>query len=325
MQKPIDTQFDWRSTALEVASAANLVGKLAVITGGSTGLGKETARALASAGADLFLGARGRASLEAAKDDLAKIGPQVHTHVLDLMDPASVEAFAQAVLSLGRPIDILVNNAGIMACPLSRNAFGVESQLATNFLGHALLTSLLAPALVKAGRSRLVSLSSSGHHRASVDLEDLNFEARSYDRWEAYGQSKTADALLAVKVARELGGRGVTALAVHPGAIMTDLMRFLTDEERAMVNSATPDMSPKACYKTVQTGAATSIWAATAPELDGKGPLYLEDCGVAPVIDQPDWSKGVFRSGVMRFALDPELADRLWAAGERLLDRKLPL
>jgi NAD(P)-dependent dehydrogenase (short-subunit alcohol dehydrogenase family) len=321
MQVPVETSFNAASTAADVARGIDLRGKLVVVTGGSAGLGKETARVLALAGADVFLGARSAEALERSAEDLGASGTRLYRHVLDLMDPGSVAAFARAVLDLGRPVDILVNNAGIMANPLSRSALGVESQLATNYLGHAQLSSLLAPALIRSGRARVVCLSSVGHHFSPVLLDDLGFERRPYDKWLAYGQSKTADVLLAVKLAASLGGRGVTALAVHPGMIPTDLGRFLTAEDIAKMSAQVgapgaglPD------FKTVETGAATSVWAATAAALDGKGPLYLEDCHVASVVDQPNRA-----FGVLRYALDADTAERLWASAERLLDRRLLL
>jgi len=321
MQQTVETTFDRETRAEDVVAGFDLSGKLAVVTGGSVGLGKETARALAKAGADVFLGARSAQSLAAARQELLAGGARgVHVHTLDLMDPHSVDAFAGAVLTLQRPVDILVNNAGIMACPLSRSALGIESQLATNYVGHALLSSLLAPALVKAGRARVVSLSSTGHHFSGVDFDDLNFERRPYHKWIAYGQSKTADSLLAVKLARALGSKGVTALAVHPGMILTDLGRFLTPEELKLDGSTLGKDAKLPPMKTVETGAATSVWAVTATALEGRGPLYLEDCRVAPVVDGPNYGYGV-----LRYALDEEAAVRLWSAAERLLDRRLPL
>ena len=291
-----------------------------MITGGSTGLGKETARALAMAGVDLFLGARSEAKLEQARLDLLGGGANsVMTCQLNLLEPDSVSHFAGQVLKLGRPIDLLINNAGIMAGPLVRNSLGMEAQFATNYVGHALLTSLLAPALVKASKPRLISLSSVGHHVAPVVMEDLNYEARSYDPFNAYGQSKTANALLAVKVAKHLSARGLTALAVHPGMIHTELFRDVTREtmKQAQAALSVVDLPP---YKTVEAGAATTVWAATATELEGKGPLYLEDCQVAPLVEQSNSAYGV-----LAYALDPDLADQLWAKAEEMLGRPLPL
>jgi len=321
MQIAVPTRFDRGSTGEEVAAGADLRGKLVVITGGSAGLGKETARILSKAGADLFLGARSAAQLELAQRELAVDGRRVFTHALDLMDPLSVDAFASAVLDLGRPVDILLNNAGIMACPLTRNALGIEAQLATDYVGHAQLTSLLAKALVDAPAARVVTLSSIAHHFSPIVLEDLNFDRRPYDKWLAYGQAKTADALLSVRVAEALGAKGVTALTVHPGVIQTDLLRYLTPEDMAESQrryAASPEQATS--FKSIAQGAATSIWAAISPDLEGSEPLYLEDCRVASLIDEPN-----FAHGVLPHALDKVAAREVWRAAEKMLGRALPL
>ncbi len=320
MQTPVETRFNRDTQATEVVEGINLAGKFAVVTGGSTGLGKETARVLTVAGADVFIGARDVAKLENARRELlAEAASSVYSEPLDLAEPDSVEQFANAVLDLDRPIDMLVNNAGIMACPLARSSLGIESHLAINYVGHALLVSLLAPSLVRAGKSRLVSLSSTGHHLSPVVFEDVNFDSREYEPWAAYGQSKTADVLLAVKAAKHLKDKGVTATAVHPGMIVTELLRFMSEEEQAAaVKYAGTQGLPE--FKTVESGAATSVWAATAPALEGHGPVYLEDCQVAPLIDQPNSAYGV-----LPYALDTEFADQLWVEAEKMLGRPLPL
>ena len=320
MQEPISSPFSRDTLAEEVVSGIDLSGRLAVITGGSTGLGKETARVLAKAGADLFVGARSAPKLEAAKTDLIQGGARhVQSCPLDLMESDSVRRFAQAVLELDRPIDILINNAGIMACPLARNSLGIESQLATNFLGHALLASLLAPQLIRAQKSRLVSLTSTAHHLSPVCFEDINFERREYEPWSAYGQSKTANILLAVKAAKHLKENGVTVTAVHPGVVVTELMRSMSEKEQAAAikNREVHDLPE---FQTIESGSATSVWAATAPALEGKGPVYLEDCKVAPLIDRPNQAYGV-----LPYALDPDLADQLWTKAEEMLGQSLPL
>jgi NAD(P)-dependent dehydrogenase (short-subunit alcohol dehydrogenase family) len=207
-----------------------------------------------------------------------------------------------------------------MACPFRRTELGIERQLATNYVGHAQLTSLLASALTEADGARVVSLSSSGHHFSPIVLQDLNFVERRYQKNIAYGQSKTANALLAVKVSSELGKEGVTALAVHPGMIPTGLMQYVTDEDIKFATEQIGLDTGALNYKTVEAGAATSVWATVAPELSGKGPLYLEDCAVAPIVEVPNYTRGV-----LRYALDPESADALWSATEKLLQRKLPL
>lgn len=322
VQRPVPTPFGASSTTDEVIEGIDLAGKLAVVTGGSVGLGKETARALASAGADVFLGARSLDALEQARTELQAIGAgQIGMARLDLSDAASVKHFADAVIALGRPVDLLINNAGIMACPEGRDARGNESQLSTNYLGHALLTSLLAPSLVAANDARLISLSSVGHHWSPIDFDDVNFERRDYDQWRAYGQSKTANALLARKVADALGDVGVKAFAVHPGLIVTDLGRFMTPEDRERTARELKDyqqfMQP---FKSVASGAATTVWAATSPLLEDRDFAYLEDCKVAEIQDKPN-----FGFGVMRYAIDSEQAAKMWTEAEKLLGQPLPL
>jgi NAD(P)-dependent dehydrogenase (short-subunit alcohol dehydrogenase family) len=315
-------RFDALSTTSDVLRDVNLSGRLVVVTGGGGGLGKETARSLAAVGADVVIGGRSPGSIAATREELAKAHPAslMYAFSLDLASTTSVDAFADSVLALNRPIDIFIANAGIMAAPLERNADGYEMQFATNFLGHALLTSRFAPALRRSGAARVVILTSSGHHFSSVDLEDLNWHTRSYDKWLAYGQSKTACSLLAVKVGRALAGAGVTSLAVHPGFIRTELMRYLTQEDYGALRTRTDVRTPAARqFRTVEQGAATSVWAATAPELEGRV-AYLEDCAVARPVEKPDTV-----SGVLPYALDPTLADNLWVAAERLIRRQLPL
>jgi NAD(P)-dependent dehydrogenase (short-subunit alcohol dehydrogenase family) len=319
----MDTMFDRDSTAESVAAGIDLTGKLAVVTGASAGIGRETARVLAKAGADVFITGRDAAALADAKAAFLAAGASaVHAHTVDLMDPDSVARCAQAILALDRAVDILINNAGIMAAPLARSALGVESHLATNYLGHAQLVSLLAPALKAAGKARLISLTSTGHHWSPVIFDDLNFERRPYGKFQAYGQSKTADCLLAVKASAHLLSHGVTALAVHPGLIVsTHLGRYLTPEDLHWLQTHQGgDMNASIHFKSIESGAATSVWAATAKALEGAGPLYLEDCHVAPIIDEPNYF-----NGVMRGALDPADADRLWAEAERMLGMPLPL
>lgn len=323
MQSESTANFGAKSTAQQVIAGIDLSGKLAVVTGASSGIGKETARVLADAGADVFLASRNRNSLDAIRDELEQpCGGNIFAYPLDLMSPTSIGEFAETVTALNRPLDILINNAGIMASPLMLSEQGLEAQLMTNYLGHALLTSLLSPLLIKAAPSRLVTLTSSGHQICSVDFDDPNFERRPYDKWLAYGQSKTACSLLAVTAHHHLAERGVTSLAVHPGVISdTGLSTFLTEEDFENIARLLGDQAPAAdSYKSIAAGAATSVWAATSPALIDKGGSYLEDCGIAPVIEQPN-----HQFGVMAYALDPEAADRLWQLGEQLLGRALPL
>lgn len=320
-QQQVTSPFTRESSAEEIASTVDLRGKLAVITGGSAGLGFETARVLAQAGADVFIAGRRSAVVAEAAAKLAEFGVQVHSAAVDLMSVASVDAFADAVLALDRPVDMLIANAGIMACPLERTADGIESQFMTNVVGHAVLLSRLAGALARSSDGRFVSLSSTAHHLSPVRFDDLQFRKEPYDKWVAYGQSKTGNVLLAVKAAKELGPRGVTSLAVHPGMIQTELSRSLTDEDKQRFSGDDEQSrAVAAMFKDVPRGAATSVWAATEPALKGKGPLYLEDSRVADVIEGPNRF-----SGVMAYALDADSAERLWVEVEKIVGRDLPL
>jgi NAD(P)-dependent dehydrogenase (short-subunit alcohol dehydrogenase family) len=302
----ITTPFDAQSTAAEVIAGVDLIGRRVIVTGGASGIGVETARALASAGAEVTLAVRNvEAGVRTAKDIAAATGrKEVLVSPLDLADPASVAAFTA---NWDGPLDLLVNNAGVMALPhLQLTPAGWEMQLATNHLGHFALANGLHEALAAAGNARIVSLSSRGHLRSPVIFDDLNFAARPYDPWLAYGQSKTANVLFAVEATKRWASEGITANAVHPGGITaTNLSRHMDPEALASVLA-----SGTFTDKTVEQGAATSVLVATSPLLDGVGGRYFEDCHEAPVLDPgaPETS----RSGVAAYALDPEAATRLW-------------
>ncbi|MCA9516199.1 MAG: SDR family NAD(P)-dependent oxidoreductase [Myxococcales bacterium] len=305
-QHPLGSGYDAHTTARDVLRGQNLRGQVALVTGGHGGIGLETTRALAEAGATVVVGAR---TPEAARATLAD-EPRIEVAALDLQSPASVDAFAARFVASGRPLHMLVLNAGIMAPPLARDARGVESQMATNHLGHFQLTARLWPALAKAGAAggaRVVAVSSRGHRLGGVDLDDPFFERRPYDKWKAYAQSKTANVLFAVALDRRSAPHGVRAFAVHPGAIATDLTRSIpADEVQALFENV------KHILKNPEQGAATSVWCATSSLLDGMGGLYCEDCDVAAAVpaDSP------LGTGVRPWATDPELAERLWAATE---------
>ncbi|HEY1415575.1 MAG TPA: oxidoreductase [Caulobacteraceae bacterium] len=311
MTEAIASAFGPFSTAREVAAGHDLSGKSAIVTGGATGIGIETARALAEAGAAVTLAVRNRAAGEAAAADINRAAKNANVGPLDLSDLASVRAFAA---DWGRaPLHILINNAGVMACPQSYTADGLEMQIGTNHFGHFLLSVLLADAL-RAGAqnqgrpARVVELSSIGHRRSGVDFDDPHYRRRPYDKWDAYGQSKTANALFAVAFNQRFGTEGVHANSVMPGGIMTPLQRHLTREEMIGMGWMDEAGTVRQGFKTPEQGASTSVWAAVGGELEGVGGLYLEDCRQAA----PFNPEAPFQ-GVKDYALDPVAADRLWA------------
>lgn len=304
--------FDKDSTTDDVLDGIDLTGRVALVTGASGGLGAETARALASRGAAVTLTARNLVKAEqvAASIRDSVSGARVEVMELELDRPDSVRAFAKRFLRTHPALHMLVNNAGIMACPLERTPEGWEMQFATNHLGHFLLAGLVTPALLAAAPSRVVSVSSAGHRFSPLAFDDIHFERRPYDKWKAYGQSKTANVLLAVELDRRLRDRGVRAYGLHPGGIMTELGRHLSADDIEELQSRAP--SGRIEWKTVPAGAATSVWAATAPELDGLGGIYLEDCQLA----RPRASEEQM-GGVADYALDTEAASRLWSVSEQ--------
>ncbi|WP_159846872.1 SDR family NAD(P)-dependent oxidoreductase [Nocardia sp. CY41] len=309
MSDRITTPFTAESTAAEVLAGIDLAGRRAVVTGGASGIGVETARALAGAGAEVTLAVRDLAAGErTAADILATTGNEkVRVAALDLADRASVAAFAG---EWDGPLHMLINNAGVMASPLMRTAQGWEMQFATNHLGHFALTTGLRKALAAADGARVVSVSSSAHHRSPVVFDDIHFERRPYDPWSAYGQSKTANVLFAVEATRRWADDGVTVNAVMPGGIRTNLQRYVSDEELERLRAAAG--GTRMMWKTPQQGAATSVLVAASPLLDGIGGRYFEDCGEAEV--------GVLsaRNGVAEYALDPEAAARLWQVSSEM-------
>ena len=306
------------TTTNDVLEGLDLRSKVILVTGGSSGLGQETARALAAKGAHVILTARDVPKGEAVAAGIrsATGNPNVELEAVELGSLESIRAFARRVLARHDRLDVLVNNAGVMACPPAKTADGFELQFGTNHVGHFLLTCLLVPALRRGAPSRIVSVSSRGHHLSPVVFDDLFFEHRPYQKWPAYGQAKTANVLFAVGLERRLGGHGVHANALHPGAIVTELGRHLEPEDLTFLRSRNPTMQ----FKTVEAGAATSCFAATAPELEGRGGLYLEDCHVAAVNDAPD-----ALDGVKSYAIDPENAERLWAVSEKLVGERFAL
>jgi len=306
-QVPLGSGFGPRTTAAEAIDGIDLTGKYAIVTGGYSGLGIEVVRALTAAGASVTVPAR---RPEVARDALAEAGLEdVEVDAMDLADQDSVKAFADRCRESGRPLDLLINNAAVMAAPLTRVGPGWESQFATNHLGHFTLTNLLWPLLAAADGARVVELSSTGHKLSPIRFDDLHFE-HGYDKWVAYGQAKTANSLFAVELDARGSGDGVRAFAVHPGGIMTPLQRHLPREEMIAAGWMDADGNVDDRFKTPEQGAATTVWAATSPLLDGKGGVYLEDVDIASPTDPASPSARI--RGVDAHAIDREAAARLW-------------
>ncbi|WP_461424952.1 SDR family NAD(P)-dependent oxidoreductase [Gymnodinialimonas sp.] len=310
------SEFNEHSTTSDVIAGISLAGKLAMVTGASSGLGVETARTLAAAGATVVMCARDRNKLETAVAEVraAFPGAQVETLIMDLADLLSVRAAAAEALSRFPAIQLLINNAGVMACPLMRTAQGFEMQFGTNHVGHFLFTCLLAPALQAGAPGRVVNLSSAGHKFANFNFDDPNYAEREYEKWQAYGESKTANVLFSVGLDSRLKSHGVRAFAVHPGVIMTGLARHMDEADFATLSERSPK-GEELVFKSVEQGAATSVWAATSPDLEGKGGIYLENCKIS------DSSVQESSTGVESYALDTSAAERLWTMSEELVEQ----
>jgi len=303
---PVTSPFTRTTTALEVLEGVDLSGKRAIVTGGASGIGAETARALAQAGAEVTIAARDvEAGGLVARDIVFETGNQsIQVVQLELTEEVSLRNFAATWLG---PLDILVNNAGIMAVPELELSFdGHEMQFATNHLGHFALTVALHQALAAAENgARVVSVSSNAHHFSAVDFSDIDFENRDYDPWLAYGQSKTANILHAVEITRRWGHEGILANALNPGAIPTRLQRHVGGMS-----------TPEELRKTVEQGAATSVFLAASPLVEGVGGRYFEDCQEAVVTAEP----APFGGGVNPYAIDPDNAQKLWDVSLSMLD-----
>jgi NAD(P)-dependent dehydrogenase (short-subunit alcohol dehydrogenase family) len=305
----ITSAFSRHSTAEDVISGLNLTNHRAVVTGATSGIGAETARALAAAGAEVTLAVR---NVDAGRRVAASIekntgNSNIGVEELELADRHSVESFVERWAG---PLHILVNNAGVMAVPFERTADGWEHQFATNYLGHFGLARGLHSALADGAPARIVSLTSSGHFFSPVVLEDLQFERRPYDPWLAYGQSKTACVLFAVEATRRWAPDGITANAVMPGGIRTELQRHQSGAEWEEIDRNYD-------WKTVQEGAATSVFVATSPILNGIGGRYFEDCQEAAVVTTEVGH--ATQKGVAAYALNPQVAARLWQVSLDLL------
>ncbi|SMQ69573.1 NAD(P)-dependent dehydrogenase, short-chain alcohol dehydrogenase family [Altererythrobacter xiamenensis] len=310
------SDFGFESTTDEVLEGKDLTGKTVFITGGNSGLGRESARAMAAKGAHVVIAGRDQAKLdEAAAEIKSETGNNaIETFLVDLASLDSVRAAGKTANERFQKIDILLNNAGVMACPQDTTADGFERQFGTNHLGHFVLTKGLMPLIEKGEDKRIVNLSSRGHHIDQVHFDDPNFDNREYDKWNSYGQAKTANVLFSVGLEDRFSDKGVHAYAVHPGGIQTNLGRHLSEEDIANLrkrmesNAGSGGMT----FKTIPQGAATQVWAATADELEGRGGIYCEDCHVAEVDDENP------SGGVRSYAVDKGNADRLWALSEQM-------
>jgi NAD(P)-dependent dehydrogenase (short-subunit alcohol dehydrogenase family) len=298
-------------TTDDVVAGVDLSDRVALVTGATSGLGLETSRALASAGALVVLAARDPAKTDRALQGLQERVPDGRFEVLglDLADLASVRRAGAEVVDHHPRLHLLVNNAGVMFTPFERTADGFELQLGTNHLGHFVLTQALVPALVAAAPARVVNLSSAGHTMSDIHWDDPSYEQRPYDKFEAYGQSKTANILFTIELERRLGPQGVHAYAVHPGVVATDLARHMSREDmQAFVARRAPKTAEGGGglppLQGVETGAATTVWAAVAAELGDRGGAYLADCDIAECAP---------------YARDPDAAARLWTLSEQLV------
>ena len=314
-QKPVDSGFGAKSEPAEVLKDIDLEGKVAMVTGGYSGIGLETTRALKEAGARVIVPAR---RIDVAKSALSGIVESEDILNLDLADPGSAQSFVNEFVDSGLSLDILINNAAVMACPQIPTKEGWDLQFAVNHIGHFIITKGLLPAMSSSG-SRIVTLSSTGHKLSGIQWEDVHFE-ESYDKWKAYGQSKTAASLLAVEISERMKDEGIKTYSVHPGGIFTPLQRHLEKEEMIALGWLGEDgeLSEMAAanFKSPTQGASTSLWCATSPMLEEVSGVYCENCDVA--VRQEDGPMARY-IGVADWAVDTDEAAKLWELTEHTL------
>lgn len=318
--------FGFESTADEVTRGVDLSGKTALVTGANSGIGYEAARALAAAGARVIVTARDQAKVDETLARLRTEAPHAELDgvVMELGSLASVRAAAAQALEKAPKLDLLINNAGVMNTPFGRTEDGFETQFGVDHLGHFVFTGRLVPSLLAAAPARVVCVSSAAHMLGDVQWDDVNWDRTPYDKFRAYAQAKTANILFALELDRRLSARGVRAFSLHPGGISTNLGRYMGPEDRQAMgeafktNALGDPLVRTVQFKTIPQGAATTVWAAVSPELDGQGGLYLADCQIAPPA-----ARGV--AGVMPYATDPQKAERLWRISEEMVNEHFPL
>ena len=319
LQKPIDSGFHAKSNSNDIVQNIDLVEKKAIITGGYSGIGLETTKSLVSAGAEVFIPAK---RTDEASSNLEGIVPKDHIIKMDLSDLNSVKSFADSFKESNNKLDLLINNAGIMACPETRIGKNWESQFAVNHVGHFLLTKELMHLMSNVEGARFISLSSSAHSLTPILWDDIHFENNAYDKWMAYGQSKTASSLIAIEFNNRMKDKGVKGFSVHPGGIMTPLQRHLENQEMVALGWLKEDGSPsdlaKNFFKTTSQGAATTLWCATSPKLNGIGGVFCEDCDIAKRKNDVDESLQRY-FGVADWAVDSDEATKLWEVTETML------
>ena len=315
-QKPLGSGFHAKSEPQEILAGIDLAGKTVIVTGGYSGIGLETTRALADAGATVIVPVRDAAK---AEENLSTIEGDVSSAKMDLADLDSVRAFASSVYDSIDALDLLINNAGIMACPLARVGPGWESQFGVNHMGHFALTRALLPLLEKAGAPRVVALSSVAHKRNGILWDDIQFENSDYNKWVAYAQAKSANALFANALSRRMQPFGGRAFSVHPGGIFTPLQRHLPQEEQIELGWLNPDGTIPAAvadiFKTPTQGCTTTLWAATSPLLNDLSGVYCEDCDVAQLAGA---DSAPYQHCAPHITVDED-AERLWKISETLL------
>ena len=316
------------TTTDEVLLDHDLTGRHFMITGASSGLGEESSRALAQAGATVTMLARNQCKLDKAIERIKSTNPSavLKTGIADLSDQQSIRDYALGFLATGETIDVLINNAGVMVCPFGKTADGIEMQFGTNHIGHFLLTNLLMPAILAGANPRIVNLSSAGHTHSDVNLDDPNFEKSEYNAWESYGRSKSANIHFTQEIVRRYGDR-IQSFAVHPGVIMTELGRHLTPE---LMNEMTERVKSRATsssqaketgalpFKSVEEGAATQVWASVTENLSENNGAYLGDCQVGVEGGNPS------ESGYLPYIFNKDTAEALWSLSEKLVKQQFP-